>query len=553
MDFELPESLASLSLDELNELEAQALAAHSSILETDEAEMSDEQVDQLELASDAVARIRTERESRQEAAAKRSERIASARSKVTASDDPPEEPTADDPPAAADPADADTEASVDDTTELTASGAPAGSAVAVLDKKGVRPTMPAKSKVAIAAAGDVPRHSTGQELDGLDGVIKAYNERLRTLPKKPMGSPGNRIFNRYGVATFSRGDFDGLTDTNPDFQDPMALLKEAARESRLSGQSLTAAGGWCAPSQTIYDLCSLETTDGLVDVPEIQITRGGIRFTTGPDFSAIFNATGFCQTEAQAEAGTEKPCFDIPCPPFEEVRLDVCGFCLRAGILTNVGYPEVVDRWITGSMIAFQHRMSARVINEIAALLGAPLDFPGDGTFASVLSQVEAVIDGQREAFRMAMGTTLEVIAPFWLRSVLRADLAYRNGVALTNVTNEMIDSHFAVRGARVQWVYNWQPLNAACNDGYPESVELLIYPAGTFVKGVQDVIQLDAVYDTAGLQENTYTATFFEEGILVAKTCHGGCRISLPLCISGRTGAADLTACALVAGSASS
>ena len=118
----------------------------------------------------------------------------------------------------------------------------------------------------------------------------------------------------------------------------------AAKESRLPGGSLLASGGWCAPSETIYTLCSTESLDGLIDLPEINVQRGGIRFTKGPDFSDIYTDAGFCQTEAQAIAGTTKPCVEIECPAFEEVRLDACGICVKAPILTNAGYPELVQR-----------------------------------------------------------------------------------------------------------------------------------------------------------------------------------------------------------------
>lgn len=557
MKFELPESLKELSLDDLSDLEAAALSQHQTLAAIDDAELTDEQVAALEYSVDAVKQIRAERKSREAAAAK--ETRAQAAKSALAEEAPPAEVVEAAPEsteeASVEPPSESTEGTTTTTEEaseqtVTASTSPVESLV----NRGKRPQLPTKDPITIIAAADVPRHATGSALEGLEGVTKAFNERLKTLPKQPMGGPGKRVFNRYGVATFSRRNFDGLVDTNPDFGgDAMKLLREASRESRLPNGSLTAAGGWCAPSETIYDLCALESTDGLVDLPEVNITRGGIRFTQGPDFSEIFSSVGFCQTEAEAEAGETKPCFDVPCPDFEEERLDACGLCIRAGILTNVGYPELVERWISGSMIAHQHRMSAKVINEIEAALGAPVLFSGAGGAAGIISNVEAVINGQREAFRMPMGATLEVLAPFWLRSVIRADLAFRNGVDLINVTDAQIDAYFAVRGARIQWLYNWQGLGNRCAEGYPETVELLIYPAGTFVKGVEDVIQLDAVYDSAGLQTNTYTALFFEEGILVAKVCHGGCRVSMPVCISGQTGAPDLTACQLAGTGASS
>jgi len=82
------------------------------------------------------------------------------------------------------------------------------------------------------------------------------------------------------------------------------VIRRAVDQSRLPGGSLVAAGGWCAPSEILYDLLELETDDGLISVPEIGISRGGIQWTTGPDFSTIYSETGFTFSELQDEAGS---------------------------------------------------------------------------------------------------------------------------------------------------------------------------------------------------------------------------------------------------------
>jgi hypothetical protein len=70
------------------------------------------------------------------------------------------------------------------------------------------------------------------------------------------------------------------------------------------------------------------------------------------------------------------------------------------------------------------------------------------------------------------------------------------------------------------------------------------MYPAGTWVKGSIDVINVDAVYDSTGLLSNTFTALFIEEGILAVQRCTHTCAVSIPVCVSGRTAAHDITEC---------
>lgn len=554
--FTLPEDLTQLSADELTALRDAAHAAYDELSAIERAELTDENVSDMAAAVEGAKAVKAEVERREE----RERNISASQEEMEALRAQNTEAAADESVEAADETtETEVESAEDfsnDETQEEGGEVPAerrGSSVEAVAANTNTHQVRSRGRASLTAAADVPGHPLSADLGDLEGLTQAFNARMQGFPRKPSGSPTNRVFNRYGVATISRGieSFDGLTDTNPDYRDGESLLQAAANERRLAGNSLTAAGGWCAPSETIYDLCEQETLDGLLDVPEVQLTRGGIINTVGPDFSDIFNNVGFCQTEAEAEAGTEKDCYDVPCPDFTETRLDACGICIRAGILTNAGYPELVQRYLRGAIVAHQHKMSIRTINEIADLIAAtPTDMTGGltpgGVTSGTLYALELLISGQRESFRLSMNATMEVIAPFWLKTAIRADLANRTGVDFMNVTDAMIDGWFALRGARVQWVYGYQPLGEQCPTGLPSTVEVLVYPAGAFVRGVKDVISLDAVYDSAGLQENTYTALFMEEGIGTYRTCHGGCRVTLPVCVSGQTGAADLSNCLL-------
>ncbi len=64
-------------------------------------------------------------------------------------------------------------------------------------------------------------------------------------------------------------------------------------EVRQTG-NLVAAAGWCAPSETIYDLCEQESMDGILSLPEVTADRGGFNIPVdgGIDFSTIFTSIG---------------------------------------------------------------------------------------------------------------------------------------------------------------------------------------------------------------------------------------------------------------------
>jgi hypothetical protein len=92
-----------------------------------------------------------------------------------------------------------------------------------------------------------------------------------------------------------------------------------------------------------------------------------------------------------------------------------------------------------------------------------------------------------------------------------------------------------------VSFVYDWQVLDETAEE-YPATFQVLMYPAGTFVKGTSDVINLNAVYDAASLSTNVYTGLFMEQGLLVAQMRYDVDLITLPINSTGRTGPHDLS-----------
>ena len=157
------------------------------------------------------------------------------------------------------------------------------------------------------------------------------------------------------------------------------------------------------------------------------------------------------------------------------------------------------------------------------------------GQVADVLDAINLQATVIRYQYALDPNASLEVVLPVWGKEVLRSDISRRNGGVTQGdalaVTDAQIQSWFAARKLAVQWVYDYQPLTTTGSaTAWPTTLEALIYPAGAFVKGTTDVIDLDTVYDSTGLSTNTYTAAFFEEGLLVANTCGGGRKVQIAL-----------------------
>lgn len=533
--FAIPADITALSDEDLATALTSAIEATKNELPEDTGTWSDEDLERAEALAEFITAAKANAAEREQAAEARTARAAAARAAFA------EEPAAEgeEPePEGEEPA-------------VTAAAPPAPPAPAARPRVTRRaavnapePEVPDAPLAVITAAADVPGFSTGGEIANLDDLTKAVVARIKGFPNRKVPQ---QVQNRVGIASITKGRADNLSQET--FRTDNELVWATADESRLPGGSLVAAGGWCAPSQTVYDLVGNESTDGLISVPEMRITRGGLNFTKGPQFADLFDNIGFDLTEAEVIAGTAKGSYEVVCPEFEEIRLGVVGLVIRAGILTEVGYPELIRRVVQGALVAHEHKVSAKVISDIQTIIGAATAitnaFPNT---SSILTVLELAAEGERQRYRMRLAETMEVLLPFWLKAAIRADLANQIGADARAVTDQQISNWFSVRKLNPQWLYNYQPLTITAAGpvdvpatDYPADVEVIFYPAGTFVKGTTDVITLDGVYDSTLLNTNTYTALFTEEGILVANTRYAGRRLTLPLSVSGLSAAQNI------------
>jgi hypothetical protein len=581
-ELEIPEDLTELNDDELSALAEQARGAFDALYGDGNADLSEEQLNDLQALADGIEALRGEQERRDGEAEERRNRAAEIAGRVNPrdeADDSADENGED----GADGDEGDEGGEGDSSGDVVEITHEAGSedeqdAIAASSNPPRRQTrinlssvrsrqsqtpapnrrQPQTMRDVVMAAPDVPGFANGQGMD-FDDMGRAVNARLQTFPHASYAQAaqqGKHLRQQFGVAVINKPFGEGLTIDSADEEAVEEVFKRASDESRLPGGSLVASGGWCAPSETLYDLFEVEGRDGIFSLPEVNVSRGGIKFTPGPDFSTLFSAiTGFHYTEANDTAGTyavdanglgtgaagSKPCYKVTCPSFQEVRLDVDGLCITAGLLQQRGYPEVIARTIRGALVAHDNRLAARKLASVSAgSTAVALAANQVGAVAPVLTAIELQVEHYRQTNRLPRGTSLEAVFPYWVRGAIRTDLSRRLGdeLSLFAVTDAQIAAWFTQRGINAQFVYNWNDLatTAATAISWPTSVKFLLYAAGTWIGGGSDVITLDTLYDSTMLGKNDYTALFTEEGVLVAKRGHDSRVVTVPISPSGQT-----------------
>lgn len=418
-----------------------------------------------------------------------------------------------------------------------------------------------KRNLAVTASVDIPGVASGEGITDLTSLSAVAMRKAKSMPITS-NNPN------YALIASIRNEYDHTVDDRTSLGQMGDLFAHIT--SREKQEALVAAGGWCAPSEVRYDFFNIACTSGLIDLPTFGVSRGGIRFPVSPSLADVFDGAfgGFSTTlsvtsnpwlwtedsDIAAVTGSPtKPCIRVPCPDFDEARLECFGICLTAGNLTDDAYPEATQNMLRLLQAAHDHAMNGRFISRMVALSEAVINtgsfaVTGQPVYQQVYGGIALAATDYRARYGMCDDDILEVIAPYWVRSEIRADLAWRNGVDPQQIPDSEIDAHFGVINVRVQWVNDWQVRaasqfgNSTAMTAWPTSADIMVYAAGTFVKGSGLTLNLGVVRDSVLNETNDHTAAWSEECHLIAKVGHESRQYRINFSVNGRTGAANGT-----------
>jgi hypothetical protein len=425
-----------------------------------------------------------------------------------------------------------------------------------------RPVPREHASVAITAGADIPGISAGTELSSAKQVADAFVKRLHNLSR--VSQPNGQ---QYTVATLTasfpedrqleEGDVDGNWD----------------KIQKVAGvDAIVAAAGACIPLEIRYDIYGVGTTDTPVQdsLPRFTADRGGIRFYPGPLLPAaeydqgigVWDPTDGSVTDITGGAldpVDEKPCYPVQCLPFTEAVLEAVTMCLCFDNLTGRVFPELVARH--NELALIQH---ARVTEQF--MLEKIFDqsthqITAAGTLAAapdILTQVDRVAAALRYRNRISPTQSFRVIFPYWLKDMIRSDLAMRMpGDGGTNFTaaDNLLDGWFRARNINVTWSLETHQSagagslpkdigNLASNcDGWPTTVEWDMFAEGTWLVLDGGTLDLGVIRDSSHVANNTY-CEFTESFYNVTRV--GGESVHVTSTIKPTGSAADLSdACA--------
>lgn len=442
--------------------------------------------------------------------------------------------------AAAEDGDAVTEESVEETDEETQGE---DSAVTAAADKGPevqapsdrRPKATATVTTAITAGADIPGVPMGSDLPNMSAIAEAMSKRMHGM-RRTSGGDGEQ----HTVATIVTS-----------FPEDRVLRSGEAESNKLkiekvaSPEAVVAAGGFCAPLETNYDILGFGVTNRPVrdSLASFNADRGGIRWMNTPvlgdiptydydgpestssmtDYDtgdypngAAISVWNIAADEEAVDGTPTKPCFRIQCIGESEAYLEAVPVCLTIGNLMARAFPELIEANNNLALVTHARFAEQRLLRKIGALstqvtgtariLGAARDF---------FNQADRAAVAYRHRHRLDDNEALRVIVPTWLKNLMRADLVMEmpgdGKDANFELAEAKINRWFAVRNLNVTWHIDGEagqyftPQGTGALVDYPNEVVWYLFAEGTFLFLDGGTLDLGLVRDSTLNATNDY------------------------------------------------
>jgi hypothetical protein len=527
---ELPESLASLSDEELDTL----LDEHQVALGKIENEDPDyvgglsgpEIIEALEMGVEQIKTIKTEKEARTEAAAAYSERKAELLSLARESEElEVEEPAAELVAETVEDEEGDEEAEEEavaaavEPEVVVAAAEPARRVyrrapmpVATPDRTPVETNQRTTLIAAAGADGVTP----GIELDRI-GLANAMVEHVkrRAKPTKHAGGTEERTLIASAHFPFPPervlrpNDIEGNNSKIRGIGSPFLGV-----EGR---QALVASGGLCAPLTPFYDIPDFAVTDRPVRdaLPSFMAERGGISVPSVSTIGDITTAITVIEEADDALGGTfaTKSCQDLTCPSWTDVAVGAISHCREYGNFNARAWPEGIAHENNLTMAAHSRTADARLLDRIKSLsINVTTPDVYSSTWDLIYAMTRAAA-GIRYRLRLsAEQVSLRALMPAWIPEMLVADIAgtqfdrFKSRQDVISILRSTgVQPSFYLDTPATGTTQGFADESAGALDDFPDVVQWALYIEGTFLHLDAGVLELGVVRDSTLNSTNDY------------------------------------------------
>jgi hypothetical protein len=383
--------------------------------------------------------------------------------------------------------------------------------------------------VAITAGADIPGYTAGSPMNDMKDVASAFEKRIHALRRVNGGDGEQHIV--ASVAT--------------QYPESRILTQDAegnwAKVQAVTGpEALVASGGHSAPFEVKYDIFGLGTTarplrDAL---PKFQADRGGIRFVTPPVLSSYANAVGIW-TAANDSAETPSPAsklsLTVTAAGENTVATDAVTLQLQFGNLMSRAYPELIARHNELGLIQHAREAEGQILTRLTALSTAVTSTSLIGVARDFLVTLGRAAANYRGRHRLEADAPLRVIAPYWIKDAMVADLALQMpGDATLNAMSE-IDGFIASRNINITYHIDdfTDAQGASALNEFADTFVWYMFAEGTFLFLDGGTLDLGVIRDSTLVGTNDYKM-FVETFEGVAKVGVESLKVTSTIAVNG-------------------
>ncbi|MFC5230274.1 major capsid protein [Pseudonocardia zijingensis] len=259
-----------------------------------------------------------------------------------------------------------------------------------------------------------------------------------------------------------------------------------------SPNALVAAGGLCAPLETLYDVEVIGSTARPIRdaLARFAVERGGIQFRPGLSAASAVNGAGVWTVAddeaADGSGGAVKDCYIVDCPGVEDATIQAIYSCLEFSNISSRFDPETTAANVREGMIAHARLAERELYSQMAAL--SKLVQANDqvvGATRHILGEMDKLIAYYRDRHRLDDNVSLTWLAPQWVRDLMRADIAYQmaagDWIEALAVADSTLSGWFSRRSIAPVWFLDGNPTAQTVNGvAIPSQVYADVAAGGT-------------------------------------------------------------------------
>jgi hypothetical protein len=303
-------------------------------------------------------------------------------------------------------------------------------------------------RLEVRAAGSVGSYQHGQPIASTIELGKVVADRLRGASAR--GGRGEKLYVANVVADYPDSRLLRADDVEGNY---------TKIENVTSTPALVAAGGLCAPLETLYDVSVLGSTSRPVRdaLARFGVDRGGIQYRPNTSAAAaVYGAGVWTVADDAANPVGSKGCYVVDCPGIQEAVVEAIYLCLEFSNITARFDPETTASNVQQGMIAHARLAENELLRQLAAgskILSAAQVI---GATRDILVNLDKSTAYYRNRHRIEDSIALTMIMPGWVKSLMRADLARQmatdNWMDALGLADDQILQWFTRRNVTPVW-----------------------------------------------------------------------------------------------------